>query len=102
MLLIVRTPTTAAVRSVSTTKSTVLSKVVLVATGTLVSQSTEAAILVTLAEMAGIAAKTLLLRETTLAALALRVVGSRSWTSGLGSKSRRTRSTALAVAERLQ
>ena len=102
MLLIVCAPAAAAIRSVATTKSTVLSKVVLVATGTLVSQSTEAAILVALTEMARIATKTLLLRETTLATLALRVVGGRSWTSGLGPKSRRTRSTTLTVAERLQ
>ena len=104
VLLVVCAPTATAIRSVAAAKPAVLSKVVLVATSALalVSQSTKTAILVALAQVTWVAAETLLLREATLAALALRVVRGRAWTSGLSSKGRRTRSTALAVGERLQ
>ena len=102
MLLVVRAPPAAAIRSIATTESTVLSEVVLVATGTLMPQSTKAAVLVSLTKMAWVATETLLLREASLATLALRVVGRRSWASRLSSKSGRTRSTTLAIAEGLQ
>lgn len=102
MLLVIRAPPAATIRSIATPKSTILSEVVLVATGTLVPQSTKAAILIALTKMAWIATKTLLLRETALASLALGVVGRRSRTSGLSSKSGGTGPTTLAIAKRLQ
>lgn len=107
MLLIVCAPAAAAVRPITTTKSTVLAKVVLMTSGALVSQSTKTTVLVALTalqlvKMARVTTETLLLRQASLAPLALRVVRSRSGTARLSPKGGRTRSAALAVPERLQ
>ena len=107
VLLVVRTPAAAAVRSITAAESTVLAKVILVATAALVTQSTKTTVLVALAalqlvEVTGIATETLLLGKATLVGLALRVVCRRSGTTLLSSEGRRAGPAALTVAKRLQ